>query len=185
MSFPLDRVTGIIDVEPKCKVKPLYPFLFWGPGRRGKHSQIRAYFMSATKQFTISQLAQAARIPVSTIRYYERIRLLTPEHRTAGNYRLYSDASLRRLRFICAAHAIGFTLEDIKTLLGSPGGKKPTCHNVQSLIAQRLSEIEGRLKDLRHVKRVLNTAFQKCLETESDGCCHVIESLNEGSARPV
>ena len=51
-------------------------------------------------QYTIGKLAEAAGVPVSTVRYYEREGLLRPEERSEGNYRLYGPASLSRLQFI-------------------------------------------------------------------------------------
>lgn len=131
--------------------------------------------------YTISELAKAVGVPTTTLRYYERVGLLAPEGRTAGNYRLYSDASLQRLRFIRAAQATGFTLDDVRALLGSQEGRTASCRKVQGLIEERLSGIEQQLKDLRAVRRVLKSALQKCRDTEQDGCCRVVESLNEAS----
>ena len=68
------------------------------------------------KQFTIGQLAYAAEIPTTTVRYYERVGLVEPEDRSAGNYRLFSEEALRKLKFIRAAQAIGFTLDDVRIL---------------------------------------------------------------------
>lgn len=130
-----------------------------------------------SRQYTISELAKAVSVPTTTLRYYERVGLLTPEGRTGGNYRLYSDASLQRLRFIRAAQATGFTLGDVRILLGSQEGHTASCGEVQRLIEERLSGIEQQLKDLRTVQRVLKAALRKCRDTERDGCCHVIESL--------
>ncbi len=130
------------------------------------------------KQYTISQLAKAAGIPTTTIRYYERIRLVEPEDRSAGNYRLYSSQSLDRLKFIRAGQAIGFTLDDVRALLGE-SGQCPCCGDVQTLIKERLADIESRLKDLRHVQRVLKAAHQKCVESSPRSHCHVIETLRE------
>lgn len=118
-------------------------------------------------------------MPTTTLRYYERAGLLAPEGRTHGNYRLYSGASLQRLRFIRAAQATGFTLNDVRILLGSQEGSAASCDEVQKLIEERLSGIEQQLKDLRAVQRVLRAARQKCRDGEQDGCCHVVESLNE------
>ena len=129
------------------------------------------------RQFTISQLARAAGVPTTTLRYYERAGLLGPEDRSAGNYRLYTDESLRRLKFIRAAQSIGFTLDDVKTLLGIHDGEAPACPDVQALIHERLTDIEERLKDLRHVQRVLKSALEKCKEMQQAGYCHVIETL--------
>ena len=133
--------------------------------------------MGKDSRYTISQLAKAAKTPTSTLRYYERIGLLRPEDRSPANYRLYGDESLRRLRFIRAAQAIGFTLDHVSTLLGDRDGKAPTCNEVQTLIEERLAEIEKRLKDLRHVRRVLNSSLKKCRESEQNENCQVIETL--------
>lgn len=133
------------------------------------------------KQYTISELAKAVGVPTTTLRYYERVELLTPEGRTEGNYRLYSDSSLQRLRFIRAAQATGFTLDDVRTLLASQESSAAPCGEVQRLLEERLSGIERQLKDLRAVERVLKAALQKCRTTEQDGCCHTVEALNEAS----
>lgn len=129
-------------------------------------------------QYTISQLAKAAQIPTTTVRYYERIGLVHPEDRSAGNYRLYSDESLQRLKFIRAAQAIGFTLDDVRALLGE-GGSVPCCGDVQQLIEDRLGEIDQRLKDLRQVERVLKDALAKCHTRNARRACHVLESLKK------
>jgi len=131
------------------------------------------------KQFTISQVAKAADLPTTTVRYYERIGLVQPEDRSAGNYRLYSEESLRKLKFIRAAQAIGFTLDDVKALLSTPSNSAASCREVQSLIEDRLAEVDQRLKDLRHVQRVLKSSLEKCKETEKADCCHVVETLRE------
>lgn len=132
-----------------------------------------------TDQYTIGQLAKAAYIPTTTIRYYERIGLVEPEDRSYGNYRLYSDESLDKLKFIRAAQSIGFQLDDVRALLDAGDVKPLPCKDVQVLIEDRLAEIEERLKDLGHVKRVLKSAHKKCINTQDDGCCHVIETLRK------
>jgi MerR family mercuric resistance operon transcriptional regulator len=134
-----------------------------------------------SRRYTISQLAHAAEVPTTTVRYYERIGLVQPEDRSVGNYRLYSDESLRKLKFIRTAQAIGFTLDDVKALLSTPDSSAASCRQVQSLIEERLAEVAQRLKDLRHVQQVLKSALAKCRETERAGCCHVIETLRETS----
>lgn len=138
--------------------------------------------MARNDRFTIGELARAAGVPTTTVRYYERIGLLEPEARSSGNYRLYSSGSLRRLRFVRAAHAVGFTLEDVRVLLGTGDEGPPSCPEVQTLIGDRLEEIERRLDDLRHVRKVLRESLARCTATERDGCCHVIETLDAASS---
>jgi DNA-binding transcriptional MerR regulator len=135
-----------------------------------------------SKRYTISQLAQAVGIPSTTVRYYERVGLVEPEDRSAGNYRLYSEESVRKLKFIRAAQAIGFTLDDVKALLSTAGNTAASCREVQSCIENRLAEVDQRLKDLRHVQRVLKASLEKCKKMEQLDCCQVIETLRETSA---
>ena len=126
---------------------------------------------------TIGALARAAGVPTSTVRYYERARLLRPSSRSASNYRLYSPEDLHRLRFIRAAQATGFTLEDIRELL-----RPAPCHRVQERIEERLEDVAGRIRKLRHVQRVLAAALEVCREHEQSGRCGVIDSIS-ASAR--
>jgi len=130
------------------------------------------------QQYTISQLAKAAKIPTTTLRYYERIGLVQPEDRSQGNYRLYSDESLGKINFIRAAQAIGFTLDDVKTLLGKQEGDQPSCQEVQTLIEDRLDDIQARLKDLRNMKRVLQSSLEQCKRSKSVAGCPVILTLS-------
>jgi len=133
--------------------------------------------MPTDRPFTISRLAGEVEIPASTVRYYERIGLLEPEDRSPGNYRLYGQASLRRLRFIRAAQSIGFTLDDIRSLVSAQYGRTRSCHDVQDLIAARLAEVDKQLTNLRQVQRLLKAAITKCQSSKQARCCHVIESL--------
>ena len=133
--------------------------------------------MSDPNRLTISQLAERAGIPTTTIRYYERIGLVEPEDRSAGNYRLYSRASLDKLKFIKAAQAIGFTLDDTRALLADESGSPPKCGDVQGLIEDRLADVEERLTDLRHVRKVLKSALSQCQQQKKTDCCHVVEGL--------
>ena len=124
-------------------------------------------------RLTIGELAKAAGVPASTVRYYERTGLLRRPPRSASNYRLYQDEDVFRVRFIKAAQATGFTLGDMAELL------EPTwCSKVQGRIAERLEEVSARMKDLRHVQRVLNAALTTCQEHEPTGRCGVIETLS-------
>ncbi len=124
------------------------------------------------KLLTIGELARAAEVPTSTVRYYEREGLLHPSARSAANYRLYSEDDLERLRFIRAAQATGFSLEDVTRLL-----RPAPCGRVQGLIEERLSHVEARMKELRHVKRVLGAALETCHEHEATGRCRVVADI--------
>lgn len=131
---------------------------------------------------TIGQLARAAGVPISTVRYYERRRLLEPDDRTAGNYRVYGTEALKRLRFIRAAQANGFTLEDVATLLRFRDGQTAPCEEVQALIEERLSHLARQREELRHVEAVLRASLQTCRQAERSGRCKVIDRLDVASS---
>lgn len=141
--------------------------------------------MAMDETYTIGELANAVEVPTSTVRYYERRGLLAPDTRSRGNYRLYGEASLDRLRFIRAAQGAGFTLSDAAALLelreesGSPNQR------VQTLIDERLRQVAEQIKHLQHVEQALNRWRRRCREAESAGRCEVIEGLAAcGGRRP-
>lgn len=134
--------------------------------------------------YTIGQLAKAVDIPTSTLRYYERIGLLQPRNRSEGNYRLYDDGDLERLRFIRAAQATGLTLDDVATLLNLRVTANARCEDIQLVLEERLTDVKTRMKDLRHVERVLKSFLAKCRDSKRRGHCAVIEELNAASTAP-
>ncbi len=129
------------------------------------------------QRLTIGDLAEAAGVPASTVRYYERTGLLRRPPRSTSNYRLYEEEDVYRVRFIRAAQATGFTLDDVAALL-----RPSSCRKVQRLIEERLEEVSARMKELRHVQRVLKAAFTTCVEHEPTGRCGVVDTLS-ASAR--
>lgn len=130
------------------------------------------------EHYTIGQLAQAADAPTSTVRYYERRGLLTPEARSPGNYRLYSDDSLDRLRFVRSAQAAGFTLSDIAALLRFRDGEAVPCEEVRGLIDDRLEQVTDKLEHLKRVDRLLRRWRKVCSETEQFGRCGVLDGFS-------
>lgn len=122
---------------------------------------------------TIGQLARAAGVPVSTVRYYERQRLLKPTRRSRSNYRQYSAEQVGRLRFIRAAQASGFGLDDVRELL-----RPSPCGRVQELIERRLQKVDARMQELRRVRRVLRESLRECREHEPTGRCAVVDGLS-------
>lgn len=130
-----------------------------------------------TVPYSIGAMAKAAGVPTTTVRYYERRGLLTPDGRSRAKYRVYGEASLERLRFIRSAQATGFTLEDIAALLTlhdeGTGGRCRT--EVRSMIARRLADTKAKMTDLERVRTVLLEADASC--GASKGPCPVMAKL--------
>jgi MerR family mercuric resistance operon transcriptional regulator len=130
------------------------------------------------KSFSIGTLARTAEIPVSTVRYYERIGLLSPKGRTRSNYRYYDAEALERLLFIRASQTTGFSLDDVTALLRISDGSVAPCREVQELIEARLAAIEARQKDLHHVRRELRASLIRCRRSHSPDQCELLEALS-------
>jgi len=104
---------------------------------------------------TIGDLAKATGTKVETIRYYERIGLLGAPARTGGNYRSYSAEHLGRLSFIRRARDLGFSIEQVRTLLDLSDQKERSCSAVDEIARQHLVEVERKIADLTSLRREL------------------------------
>lgn len=67
--------------------------------------------------YTTSQFAQKAAVTVRTLRFYDKVGLLSPSGYTEAGHRLYSDQDLLSLQQILALKFLGFSLEEIKACL--------------------------------------------------------------------
>jgi MerR family mercuric resistance operon transcriptional regulator len=120
--------------------------------------------------YTIGQLARAAGVPTSTVRFYERRGLVKPDARSASNYRTYSAGAVERLKFIRAAQGTGFSLKDVREMLGLVSSDEAPCDEVTALIEHRLREVRDRLRELRRVERTLSLAQKSCCKGGKDWC---------------
>ena len=136
----------------------------------------------ARNSFTIGQLASAGGVPTTTVRYYERAGLLKPEARTGSNYRSYTSASLERLRFIRTAQSAGLSLDDVANLIRLTDERETPCAEVQTILRQRLAEIDQRLQDLGSVKSAVKSALHACRCSPRGGLCADIDRLSGKSA---
>jgi DNA-binding transcriptional MerR regulator len=125
---------------------------------------------------TIGELSKATGSKVETIRYYERIGLLPKPARTSGNYRAYAQVTLARLSFICRARALGFPIDDVRTLLTLSDRRRQSCTAVDALARAHLKEVEKKIADLRILRRELTGMISRC-SVGTIGECRIIEAL--------
>jgi len=129
------------------------------------------------EMMTIGQVARTVDVAATTLRYYEREGLLTPTARNAAGYRFYDSQAVERLEFIRSAQAVGFTLDDIRTLLQIEG--QTPCKEVRELLQHRLSEVENKLAELQRVRDGLADALDRCRKSRRG--CAVIAGINHRS----
>lgn len=116
--------------------------------------------MSTT--FTIGQLASAAEIPTATIRYYEKIGLLATPSRSGSNYRQYGSEDLDRLTFVRRARDIGFTIDQVRSLLAFSDRQHGDCCTVTALTAEHLAAVEQKIADLLLLRDRLAGLLDSC-----------------------
>ncbi len=110
----------------------------------------------------IGTLAKACDVNIDTVRYYERKGLISPLERTNSGYRVYDQGSVKRLRFIRKTQSLGFTLEEIKELLGLSELPEKDCGDIREKTQQKITEIEKRIADLIEIKIALGELSEFC-----------------------
>jgi len=105
---------------------------------------------------TIGVLSRKTRCHIETIRYYERIGLLSKPPRTEGGHRLYDRETMKRLICIRRSRELGFSLEEIRTLLGLVDGKRYTCQEVKMVTGRHLGDVSKKISDLLRPAKASN-----------------------------
>ncbi|HET7809974.1 MAG TPA: MerR family transcriptional regulator [Steroidobacteraceae bacterium] len=127
----------------------------------------------------IGKLAERAGVSIDTVRYYERSGLLAPQARLASGYRRYSEIQVSRLRFIRRAQELGFSLKDIRELLGL--SKLRDVARVKRAAERKLAEVEERLAALTRVRDGLATLVATCPGHGRAADCPILKALGEES----
>lgn len=128
------------------------------------------------KTYSIGELASATDTKVETIRYYERVGLLPKPKRTAGNYRSYEADHLGRLSFIRRARDLGFSIDQVRNLLGLADQKERSCETVDAIARQHLVEVDRKIADLKGLRRELDAVIRQCHHgTIAD--CRILDAL--------
>lgn len=129
-----------------------------------------------TAKMTRGRLARRTGCNIETVRYYERIGMLPEPPRSQGGHRIYGEPHLRRLRFIRRSRELGFSLEEIRGLLGLVDGGAYSCGEVKALTLDHVVDIRGKIADLRRMKLVLEDMASRCEAGEVPDC-PVIDAL--------
>jgi MerR family mercuric resistance operon transcriptional regulator len=129
---------------------------------------------------TIARLARDAGVGVETVRFYERRGLIAQPARQGGGYRRYGPDHVRRIQFVRRAQELGFTLDEIASLLELEDGTNRA--QVRRIAAARLTQIRERVADLRRMERALSHLLEHC-ETERAPRCPIIDAMTRPSAR--
>lgn len=126
-------------------------------------------------ELTIGRLAVEGGVNVETIRYYQRRGLMTEPDRPMNGQRRYPVDALRRVRFIKRAQVLGFTLDEIGSLLELD--EAHACAETREFAAQKLAIIESKLADLKAMRKALTSLVHECDIGTAKGACPIIHAL--------
>ena len=123
----------------------------------------------------IGDVSNRSGLPAKTIRYYEEIGLVTPL-RDANGYRAFRESDLHKLAFLGRSRALGFSIEDCRTLLHLYEDDTRASAEVREIAAQHLARIDQKIADLREMQNTLSHLIDSCAG-DSRPDCPILESL--------
>ena len=103
----------------------------------------------------VGEVAERAGVNVETLRYYERRGLLPAPHRDPSGHRRYDEDTVRLLRAIKEAQAVGFTLAEIGEYLRASRRSTSPSEVLRVRMAAKIDEIDGRIAGLRRMREEL------------------------------
>ena len=135
------------------------------------------------KPLTIGQVAKRVEVGIETIRFYEREGVLEKPDRSASGYRLYGEDVIARLRFVGRAKELGFTLKEIRELLGLRVEPTTTCADVRIRAETKIGDIEEKIRTLKRMKRALVKLTKACSGSGPTSECPILESIEKNGKK--
>jgi MerR family redox-sensitive transcriptional activator SoxR len=112
-----------------------------------------AHLMAAGELINIREMSERTSVPASTLRYYEKLGLITSERETSGSHRRYSESTFHRIIYITLAQRAGFNVEEIAEQLAILPDIHPVPPKVWEPLrkkwAQRIDQHIAELKQLK------------------------------------
>jgi MerR family copper efflux transcriptional regulator len=124
----------------------------------------------------IGAAARASGVSAKMIRHYESVGLFPEAERTEAGYRQYTDKDLATLSFIRRSRDLGFSIEQIRALLGLWQDRKRPSRQVRALAQAHIEELEEKLQELQAMKATLEHLVHCCQGDERPDC-PIIETL--------
>lgn len=122
----------------------------------------------------IGQAAAESGVSIDTVRFYERRGVLPPAPRTAAGYRVYSGASVQRIRLARRLQGLGLTLDEVIGALHAGDAGTASCQTERWRLEAVLDRIEARISELARLRGAVSEVLMacdagSCLLTEPEG----------------
>ncbi|MES3151656.1 MerR family transcriptional regulator [Sphingomonas faeni] len=134
-----------------------------------------------TAPLMIGKLAQQTGTKVTTIRFYETIGLLSVPPRTESGRRTYGVGDVQRLRFVRNGRRLGFSIEEIRSLIGLTENPSHDCSAASAIASRHLEDVENRLAQLALLRDELAVLSQSCTNDQIANC-RIIQAIAETHA---
>ena len=127
----------------------------------------------------IGEAAEASGVSAKMIRYYEKTGLVDPAERTPSGYRVYTDRDVHTLRFIRRSRDLGFSVEQIRNLLGLWSDRSRASADVKAVARDHVGRLCQKVAELQAMIETLNDLAKNCSDDERPDC-PILRDLAEG-----
>jgi len=125
----------------------------------------------------IGQLAERSGTLVETIRYYENVGMMPDPPRSASGYRQYQPEHLSRLLFLRRCRDLGFSIQEIGSLLKLAEQREEPCSKVARVATHHLEAVQAKLSNLKRLERALKSLIKSCTGGPVAEC-RILEALS-------
>jgi len=124
----------------------------------------------------IGRAADESGVSAKMIRHYEAIGLLSKVARTFANYRIYTPNDVHTLRFIKRARALGFSMDDIRELVGLWQNRSRSSAAVKKIATRHTGELRAKIRELQSMLDTLEHLVHHC-HGDHRPECPILEDL--------
>lgn len=132
-----------------------------------------------TRKINIGDAAHASGVSAKMIRHYEEIGLIPKAKRSASGYRLYDESDVYTLQFVRTARTLGFSMTEIKKLLGLWRNKARKSTDVKAMALSHIGRLESKIQDLQKMVDTLRHLANRC-HGDHRPECPIIDAVATG-----
>ncbi len=131
----------------------------------------------------IGEAAKASGVSAKMIRHYEEEGLVPRAGRTVAGYRIYRESDIHLLRFIRRARDLGFSLKEVKALVGLWSDRQRASADVKRLALGHVADLDSRIAEMQSMRRAL-AKLAACCHGDDRPDCPILDCLSEEGPAP-
>ena len=128
-------------------------------------------------RISIGELSRRTGVHIETIRYFEKVGVISPPPRTEGGHRVYDDQHIKALGCVRRARELGFSQPEVRAILNLNGSGLDCCGEVQEIAVHHLDRVQTKMRDLAQLEALLAATIARC--AAADPTCAVIDMIED------